>query len=91
MTFYKDEKYLEGKGVTFVFEDGDESRHFLLDIAVLEKLANMKKIRSPASNSLVLLYHYRTEIYRLCMNSFRDSPAWSNERPYPINLSDLGR
>ena len=55
--FYTDEKYIIDKGVFFIFEDEEgEPRHFLLDIAVLEKLSGKKKIQVPETTSFGLLF-----------------------------------
>ena len=90
--FYTDEQYISGKGVFFIVQDEEgEPRHFLLDIAVLEKLSGKKKIQFPETTSFGLLYHYRNQIHTMCMVAFQETPAWSNERPYPLNLSHMSK
>ena len=90
--FYTNEQYILGKGVFFIVEDEEgKSRHFLLDIAVLEKLSGKQKIQSPETSGPSFLYHYRNQIHRMCMVAFQETPDWSNERPYPLNLSHLSK
>ena len=90
--FYTNEQYISGKGVFFIVEDEEgEPRHFLLDISVLEKLSGKTKIQFPESAGLSFLYHYRNHIHRMCMVAFKETPNWSNERPYPLNLSHMSK
>ena len=90
--FYTNEQYILGKGVFFIVEDEEgEPRHFLLDLAVLEKLSGEKKIQFPETTSFGLLYHYRNQIHTMCMVAFQETPNWSNERPYPLNLSHMSK
>jgi hypothetical protein len=90
--FYTDEQYIPGKGVFFIVEDdGGKPRHFLLDIAVLEKLSGKQNIQSPETSGLSFLYHYRNQIHRMCSVAFKETPAWSNERPYPLTLSHMSK
>lgn len=90
--FYTDEKYIPDKGVFFIVEDEEgEPRHFLLEIAVLEKLSGKKNLKFPATAGPSLLYHYRNQIYRMCVVAFKETPKWSNERPYTLNLSHMSK
>ena len=90
--FYTDEQYIPGKGVFFIVEDDEgKPRHFLLGISVLEKLSGKKIIQSPGTSVLSFLYHYRNQVHRMCMAAFQETPSWTNERPYPLNLSHLSK
>jgi hypothetical protein len=90
--FYTDEQYIQGKGVFFIVEDvRGEPRHFLLDITVLEKLSGKSNIQFPETSGVSFLHHYRNQIHRMCMVAFQETPAWSNERPYPLTLSHMSK
>jgi len=90
--FYSHEKYIPGEGIFFIVEDTEGMpRHFLLEIAVLERLSGKKKILFPEKTGLYFLYHYRNQIYRMCTIAFKETPIWNNSRPYPLRISHLGK
>lgn len=88
MTIFQDPRFLIGEGVVFSMEsDLGDPRTFMLPLEILEKISGMKVIRQ--STALTLLHHHRSVIERMCVIAFKETPNWSNNRPYPLSISKI--